>query len=670
MTGLDKAQQVRRLIQSEFLRLRAERLPAELLGRLYEQFLGPEERKAAGVYYTPAPIVDAIVQRTLGPLCQGRTPAALESLRILDPACGSGCFLLGAYQYLLNWHLQWYTANDPAAHATGDAPALRPSGDGTWRLTHRVRLSLLECLHGVDIDAQAVEVTRLSLLLKLFEGESEPREEPRLEHTLRCGNTLREEPEAASGEASGEAPGFDVVLGNPPYLNIRTLQETAPAEARYYKERYASAARGSYDLYAVFVERGLSLLRPGGRLGYILPSRFFSTDYGEPLRRLLSERRVVREIIDFQHAQLFSAATTYTALLFLSAEPAEHFTYRTVSSIKALSEAAPSTRRLRSESLTAAPWRFGSETTTALLDRLQAQSTPLLELPTRMTRGTSTGNDEVFILVRSGSQLRTREGRAVDVEEALLRTPLYATDYSRYRFQPAASERVLFPYEVGPEGYTLLDEERLRGEFPKAHAYLTSRREELEQRKQYAAWYGFSAPRGLELHDAAQLLVPLLAERGSATELPPGRREYCLMASGGFSLSLPPSSPLSPRFLLGLLNSKLLFWCLRQLCLGNVFRGGWLPCTQQYVGKLPIRRLDLTRQEDARAHDEIVHAVGTRLELQEALRQTRTSPELNRLHAGIVAVEQQLDACVYALYGLTAEDIALLEGTPAGGIPL
>ncbi len=662
MTGLDKAQQVRRLIQSEFLRLRAERLPAELLGRLYEQFLGPEERKAAGVYYTPAPIVDAIVQRTLGPLCQGRTPTELESLRILDPACGSGCFLLGAYQYLLDWHLQWYTTHDPGAHATGEAPALRSTAEGTWRLTPGVRQRILHSLHGVDIDAQAVEVTRLSLLLKLFEGESEPQEEPRLEHTLRCGNTLKDEDEAA--------PAFDVVLGNPPYLNIRTLQETAPAEARYYKERYASAARGSYDLYAVFVERGLSLLRPGGRLGYILPSRFFSTDYGEPLRRLLSERRVVREIIDFQHVQLFSAATTYTALLFLSTEPAEHFTYRTVSSIKALSEAAPPTRSLRSETLTAAPWRFGSESTSALLDRLQARSTPLLELPTRMTRGTSTGNDEVFILVRAGSQLRTRDGQPVEVEEALLRTPLYATDYSRYRFQPAASERVLFPYEVGPEGYTLLGEDRLRDEFPKAHAYLTSRREELEQRKQYAAWYGFSAPRGLELHDAAQLLVPLLAERGSATELPPTRREYCLMASGGFSLSLPPTSPLSPRFLLGLLNSKLLFWCLRQLCLGNVFRGGWLPCTQQYVGKLPIRRMDLTRPEDARAHEQIVQAVGTRLELQEALRQTRTSPELNRLHASIVAVEQQLDACVYALYGLNPEDLALLEDTPAGGIPL
>ncbi len=656
MTSLDKAQQVRRLIQSEFLRLRAEHLPAELLGRLYEQFLGPEERKAAGVYYTPAPIVDAIVQRTLGALCQGRTPTELEPLRILDPACGSGCFLLGAYQYLLDWHLQWYTAHDPDSHATGEAPALRRAADGGWRLTPTLRRRILHNLHGVDIDAQAVEVTRLSLLLKLFEGETEPQEEPPLEHTLRCGNSLREEP--------GTAPGFDVVLGNPPYLNIRTLQDTAPAEARYYKERYASAARGSYDLYAVFVERGLDLLRPGGRLGYILPSRFFSTDYGEPLRRLLSERRVVREIIDFQHVQLFSAATTYTALLFLSAEPAEHFTYRAVSSIKSLSEDLSSTRTFRSESLTAAPWRFGSESTTALLDRLQAQSTPLLELPMRMTRGTSTGNDEVFILVRAGSQLRTRDGRAVDVEEGLLRTPLYATDYSRYRFQPAASERVLFPYEVGPDGYTLMSEERLREEFPKAHAYLASRREELEQRKQYAAWYGFSAPRGLELHDGAQLLVPLLAERGSATELPPSRREYCLMASGGFSLSLPPTSPLSPRFLLGLLNSKLLFWCLRQLCLGNVFRGGWLPCTQQYMGKLPIRRLDLTRPEDARAHGGIVQAVSNRLELQEALRQTRTSPELNRLHTLIVETEKQLDACVYALYGLSAEEVAQLEEIP------
>ena len=212
-------------------------LPADILGHVYEQFLGkvirltsghraiveekPEVRKAGGVYYTPTYIVDYIVKNTVGkllgdgghdnpssllPLDKGRkggvTPKDASKIRILDPACGSGSFLLGAYQYLLDWHRDWYVNNDPQKWATGRSPVLYQAQGGGWHLTtaEKKRI-LLNNIYGVDIDSQAVEVTKLSLLLKVLEGENNQTLErqlrffheralPDLGNNIKCGNSL------------------------------------------------------------------------------------------------------------------------------------------------------------------------------------------------------------------------------------------------------------------------------------------------------------------------------------------------------------------------------------------------------------------------------------------------------------------------------------------------
>ncbi len=196
-------------------------LPADILGQVYEQFLGkvirltaghqakveekPEVRKAGGVYYTPTYIVDYIVQQTVGKLLEGKRPGpqgGVSKLRILDPACGSGSFLIGAYQYLLDWHRDQYLADGPERWASGRTPRIFQSRHGDWRLTtdERKRI-LLNNIYGVDIDPQAVEVTKLSLLLKVLEGEDEQtlgqqlalfpeRALPDLASNIKCGNSL------------------------------------------------------------------------------------------------------------------------------------------------------------------------------------------------------------------------------------------------------------------------------------------------------------------------------------------------------------------------------------------------------------------------------------------------------------------------------------------------
>jgi hypothetical protein len=202
----------------------------------------PEVRKAGGVYYTPTYIVDYIVKNTVGKLCAGKRPRQIDSIRILDPACGSGSFLLGAYQYLLDYHRDWYQKDGTGKHTK----EIYQGRGGQWYLTIQEKKKiLLNNIYGVDIDPQAVEVTKLSLLLKVLEGENQDTLErqmklfreralPDLESNIKCGNSLTG-PDFYNGhqmsffdedafewrsefaEIIGKG-GFNIVIGNPPYL--------------------------------------------------------------------------------------------------------------------------------------------------------------------------------------------------------------------------------------------------------------------------------------------------------------------------------------------------------------------------------------------------------------------------------------------------------------------
>jgi hypothetical protein len=310
-------------------------MPVELLGTVYERFLGkvirltaghqakieekPEVRKAGGVYYTPAYIVQYIVNETIGQQIKGQSPAQLAGgkvkppLRVLDMACGSGSFLLGAYQCLLDHCLAWYVGHKPEKFKSAVYNGRR---SGQWRLTIEEKKRILTAhIFGVDIDHQAVEVTKLSLLLKVLEGESaasvgrqmelfQQRALPNLAENIKCGNSLIgsdyftghlvSDPEEVRRvnpfdwqqgfPEAMKAGGFDAVVGNPPYG-----ASTGDRDAAYLRAKYKSPAN-SLDTFLLFVERGHDLLRNSGLLGMIIPSGWVSTPSAMPLRRLFIDR--------------------------------------------------------------------------------------------------------------------------------------------------------------------------------------------------------------------------------------------------------------------------------------------------------------------------------------------------------------------------------------------
>jgi hypothetical protein len=419
-------------------------LPAEILGNVYEQFLGkvirltkghravveekPEVKKAGGVYYTPAYIVDYIVKQTVGELCEGQSPKQMEKLRILDPACGSGSFLLRAYRELLDRHLAWYREHQPQKHDKEVFPG--PGGD--WRLTTaEKRRIVLNNIYGVDIDRQAVEVTKLSLLLKVLEGENDEtlkqhslfgeRALPSLEANIKCGNSLIEPQDLGALAPDADelrrinpfswksefptvfaAGGFNAIVGNPPYIRIQTMQEWAPLEVEFYKTLYQSASSGNYDIYVVFVEKGLSLLNERGRLGFILPNKFLNAKYGQALRGLIAEGKHLSSIVHFGDQQVFDTATTYTCLLFLNRTPTKTVSVARVGSIDRWRlERDAVTGTLPADSLGSREWTFAVGPGAKLIERLGRMPTTLASVADRIFQGLITGADPVFLLTPS-----------------------------------------------------------------------------------------------------------------------------------------------------------------------------------------------------------------------------------------------------------------------------
>jgi hypothetical protein len=425
----------------------------------------------------------------------------------------------------------------------------------------------------------------------------------------------------------------------------------------FYKKRYKAASKGNYDIYVVFVEKGLSLLNKSGRLGFILPSKFFATDYGEYLRKIIVENQALCRIVDFGHLQVFEQATTYTCLLFLAGFPQKTFEYAMVDKPGTLSDA---TFREIENNFSEHPWTFSNETSKTLIEKITSNSKPLSDLPSRIGRGSSSGCDDVFILRKSANSFLTKNGESVNIEPGVLRIPVFATSFGRYEFHSTEKEVIIFPYRVERNGYKLISEPDLKQLYPNAYKYLVSRKKELEERKQFKEWYSFSAPRNLDVHEIAQILVPLLANRGLYCRLTESSSQYCLMASGGFSITVGEECNLSPNYVLGLLNSKLLFWRLHSI--SNIFRGGWITCTKQYVETLPIRQINFSEPTDTARYTRMVTLVEGMLTLQKRSAAARLPQDKEMIQRQIQATDVQIDRLVYELYGLTEEEIKIVEG--------
>ena len=671
-------------------------LPADILGQVYEQFLGkvidlkpggavsveekPEVRKAGGVYYTPAYIVDYIVENTVGDLLWGKTPAEAAKLRILDPACGSGSFLTGAYQYLLDWHLEYYSRD-----ADNNKNVLRRVVGGYVLTTAEKRRILKNNIYGVDLDQNAVEVSKLSLLLKMLENESDAtgrqtimfsaggRILPDLSDNIKWGNSLigsdffrgpqaglfdNEEEmnrvKAFDWDKKGgfpaimDAGGFDAVIGNPPYVR----QETLGKEFKDYAKRKYETYAGTADLYTYFIERGVKLLNENGLFGIIVANKWMRARYGKPLREWL-KTQAIQEIVDFGDLPVFEQATTYPCILTIGkGSLRDTFTAAQVDSLE-FTNLVEHVKTLRyavdKTLLDDGGWSLARQEVQLLVSRLMTNM-PSLDtyVQKEIYRGVTTGLNKAFVI--------DGDIRASLIEESpnsaeLIKHFVAGRDVKRYGALIPSKYLIFARRGVDIESY------------PAIHSYLNQFKRSLEPKPD--DWQGDSWPgrkpghyKWFEIQDTVdywqrfetpKIILPDISLQGNFTYDPDNI--YC--ANTAYII------PVDDKYLLGLLNSKLMTFVYQSI--SSTYRGGYLRFIYQYLAQLPIRTIDFTNPGDVQMHNEMVKLVDEMLERHRQL--PNSTGEGRRITKALIAtVDGEIDELVYRLYGLSDDEIAIVEG--------
>ena len=700
-------------------------LPANILGHIYEQFLGkvirltaghravvedkPEVKKAGGVYYTPTYIVDYIVEHTVGKMLEEKTPNHVSKLHVLDPACGSGSFLLGAYQRLLDWHLTWYGENEPEKHRKGRKPKIFQGPGGDWRLTtaEKKRI-LLNNIYGVDIDPQAVEVTKLSLLLKVLEGESaetlgkslalfRERALPDLGENIKCGNSLigpdfyegqqmsllDDETHYRINAFSWEtefpeimgAGGFDAVVGNPPYLRIQGLREFHSEEISHLVAVFHSGVK-RFDLYMLFAERGFELLRQGGILGYICPHKFVHADSGSGFRDFLIQNTALTRLISFGENLVFGNASTYTGLLFMEKRVNKKFEYislpKTTSSrdipLELCSVDSCDYTSYELSSFSSSPWLLLNKPSQKLLRKLQRGNLRLGEVMESILVGVQSGVDAVHIVAAasgsSGELVNTfseRLGEEVLLERELLKPLLRGEDVQQYR-APQWSHFCIYPYRISDGKTMILEEEELKSRFPHGYEYLRRNKNELEQTRLRQKtnpkyWYSCHRSREMSIFETCRIITPEISYGCNMTISPGGIYHNTQVYS-----MLPYTARCEAlEYWLGLFNSSLLWWFLANT--GTVLRGGYYRFKTNYLKPFPVRGMDFSDSADKTRHDLLVELVESMLKLHKNLQSAKTDHDKKFIQRQIDATDKQIDQLVYELYNLTDKEIQIVEGS-------
>lgn len=691
-------------------------ISVEILGQVYEQFLGKEivltgnkvtikdkplVKKAGGVFYTPAYIVNKIVEDTIGAYLRNKKPSQVSKLRVLDPACGSGSFLIGAYDYILKWHLDWYLKNPTEAK---DKLALGKNGKPSLTTQEKKRI-LLNNIYGVDIDAQAVETTKLSLYLKVLEGESlenvekqlslfRERALPDIGDNIKCGNSLvdqdietknlsldevykinpfnweKEYPEVFKGRS----PGFDFIIGNPPYLRVQGLNEFHGNEIAYYSNKFKSAVK-RFDMYLLFAEKSYSLLNPSGELGFICPHKFIIADFGEGIRDFLVREKAVSRIISFDYNLIFDRASTYTCLLYLTKKKNSSFKYIETPELKSyqikrfldrITEREFST--ISYKGLTSSPWTLTEDSDEQVFQKVTNPKgwSRVEDIFNEIMVGVQTGIDDIHIVKfiksvdKKSSLFYSYElKKEIKLETDAVKPFLMGDDIKRYDVLNPV-HFVVYPYKLVGSKTVILEEKEFQQSFPKAFEYMSLFKKKLKdkrtsQKTNPKYWYSCHRPKDMNVFESERILMPY-ANLGCNLTLAPAGAYHNTKA---YSLTLNSSINLDPRFYLAFMNSDVMWWY--QTKTGNVIRGGYYTFTKDFVKNFPLPVPNLSKPAEKKTYDEVVSLVDKILQFKEALSKQKAEADKIFLSRQIDQAEQQIEKHIYQYYSFTETDIKVIK---------
>lgn len=508
-------------------------------------------------------------------------------------------------------------------------------------------------IYGVDINPASVELTRLALWLHTARAGSALSD---LDHTIRCGNSLvgpdienvnadygalgeagRErinvfDWDAAFPEVMGERRGFDCVIGNPPYVKLQNYRKVLPEVADYLRNatapglgaagpRYRSAQTGNTDLFLPFIEKGLAILRPGGRLGYIAPSLWLLNEYGEGLRALVHRGRNLDRWVDFKDFQVFEEATTYTALQFFSAAPNDVVRFHDASSGSVVPDWRDDDRAVPYGALPQGdPWVLLPRRERDVLAALQARCDRLggAGVTQGIFQGLITSADSIYHLRKiAPGRYQNDDGEEVAIEDDLM-LPLASGKDIEPWVDPSPVWHILFPYAAAAGGdVSLIGANRMAAEFPNAWHYLQRHEEALRARENRgfddAEWYRFGRSQALNRQDQPKLFVAQTVQRLAVAPDAAGAfaadnvRVNCIL----------PARPEDFWFLLSVLHGRVCDWVFRRIAKPKA--NGYFEANKQFIAPLPVPRADAATKRALGRRARIARALHTRRARAEAL---------------------------------------------------
>ena len=663
-------------------------LPAEILGNVYEQFLAkviritpghravieekPEVKKAGGVYYTPSYIVDYIVKNTIGKLCEGKDPKQISKLKILDPACGSGSFLLGAYTHLLNHHRDWYVENNPKKHTK---QIYRGKG-AQWFLTiaEKKRI-LLSNIFGVDIDSQAVEVTKLSLLLKVLEGETQEtlpfreRALPDLGNNIKCGNSLigpdfydNIDPDSVTDELrrkinafdykaefpqifSGKNPGFNAVIGNPPWG-----AEFAEQELIYHKNSNKEIIVRMIDSFMYFVYQSSKKLRFDGYLGMILPDVVLYQSDNLKLREYLLRHFRIHILLNM--GEVFHKVTRPASILIVQqGNRSKHVV--AVSDLSLLTKSDKELFLFQPSHFRQLPQRQLEHLPTKLFITSHLDEYKLLnKLKTEPHEPLQQFIDQDGI----------QRGVSPDLKEAFI---IPSSTVSDFKLEKTKLRRVLTGgrqvkrFFIQPPNLWLIYTNRNDdfSKLPNICSYIDSFKDSItckEVKQKKHPLYSLHRPRKERIFLKDSKLVGVITGDKIIIALDDAKT----FATDGLFL-FSTKEAINVKYLMGVLNSRLFVFVYRLLTFEN--RRVLAQVKPTLLSQLPIRTIDFNNPDDKAKHDKMVKLIDRMLDLNKKLAAAKVPAEKTRIQRQINNTDNQIDKLTYNLYGLTPEEIAIVQ---------
>ena len=617
---------------------------SDILGNIYEIFLSEkvrvdefgnvkvqpkEEHIDRDVVTTPTHIIREIIRNTVVEFCKDKSDLEILNSKFADIACGSGAFIIEVFQSLQDILVDYYLQNDRSK--------LQQLSEHTYKLKLEVKKEILcKCIYGIDKDYNATKACSFGLLLKLLEGETKETIGnilpilPSLEKNILFGNSLIDSIDKVKHEDlftinpfDFPVHHFDVIVGNPPYMATEHMKQLTPKEFDIYKKKYKSAYK-QFDKYFLFIERSMQVLKDGGHLGYIIPSKFIKVGAGKNLRKLISDSKYLSKFVSFGSHQVFKNKTTYTCLLFLRKSHHDEFSFYETKNFNKFftrEETSVLSRKYQTASLDSDTWVLEKKTND-ILYLMFSKSKQLGDIvgKSNVANGIQTSANKYYIhkeiKSENGFVHFEYDGKEYHIEKELTR-PYFETNrsgddnfYTYKDVEPNAF--VVYPYKKVGERIRFIEYDEMKHHYPKLFDFLHVVKVHLNDKRRSIKpeptgpneWYRYGRSQALENCDVEQKLIVGVLSNGYKYSIDNHRTFVSSGGTAGYSIiNVPNDVKYSIYYIQAVLTSKYLEWFAS--IYGEIFRGGFVARGTKVQTRMPIPTIDFDDIKQRETHDKI-----------------------------------------------------------------